>query len=81
MSNMTRLRRQHPDIPDGQPICSRCGDINDRPPQRYCSGCHAGYQRVWRSTRVSVPRGANVSRDPEAEYLAAAVASLEGSQA
>ncbi len=29
-------------------ICSRCNRENDRPSQRYCSGCHAEYMREWR---------------------------------
>jgi hypothetical protein len=64
MPNLTRLRRQHPDIPVNDPICSRCGLTNDRPPQRYCSGCHAVYMRAWRaSQRTSeFPRETNVSR-------------------
>ena len=80
MSNMTRLRRRHPEMSDNQPICSACGEINDRPPQRYCSGCHAGYQRKWRSTRVSVSREEIVSRDDEMRHVANAVAALEGVQ-
>ena len=81
MSNRTRIRIRHPEIPDHQPICSACGEINDRPPQRYCSGCHAGYQRQWRSTRVSVPREANVSCDDEMRHVARAVALLDGGAA
>ncbi len=77
MTNLTRLRREHPEIPTCQPICSKCGEANDRPPQRYCSACHAGYMRGWRSTRITVPRETNVSRDQEAEYVAVAVAALE----
>jgi hypothetical protein len=32
--------------------CSECAADNDRAPQRYCSTCHAAYQRRWRKQRT-----------------------------
>jgi hypothetical protein len=31
--------------------CSGCHHENDRAPQRYCSKCHAAYQKIWRRRR------------------------------
>lgn len=52
----TRERRRETGAADISPQCSRCDNINDRAPQRYCSECHAQYQRDWRKTRVNVSR-------------------------
>lgn len=30
------------------PVCSTCGEPNDRVPQRYCRSCHAAYMRDFR---------------------------------
>ena len=29
-------------------ICQKCGEVNDRVPQRWCCKCHALYVRKWR---------------------------------
>jgi hypothetical protein len=31
--------------------CSKCGKSRDVPNQRYCSSCHAGFQKEWRAKR------------------------------
>lgn len=65
-------------------ICSRCHQQHNRTGQRYCSACHAAAQRTHRR-RVKqaaspdfgfIPR--ETTRDDEFDYLADAVASLEG---
>ncbi len=43
----------HQDHPAAR--CSKCGGRNDRAPQRYCSGCHAAYQREWRAGNYITP--------------------------
>jgi hypothetical protein len=44
--------------------CSKCRGENDRLPQRYCSKCHAAYNRKWRKAHPhSFTRGTNVRRE------------------
>ena len=31
-------------------LCGKCGESNDRLPQRYCRLCHAAYTREWRKS-------------------------------
>ena len=52
----TRQRRRESAASAEGPLCSKCDSTNDRAPQRYCSGCHANYQREWRKGRVTVSR-------------------------
>lgn len=65
-------------------ICSRCHQQHNRSGQRYCGKCHAEAQRCYRRRAPRyVPRDLDfVSRevepDEEFEYLAGAVASLDG---
>ena len=35
--------------------CSKCGEPNDRLPQRYCRACHAAYARDHRPRHVELP--------------------------
>ena len=35
--------------------CSKCGQPNDRLPQRYCRACHAAYARENRPRHVDLP--------------------------
>lgn len=35
--------------------CSKCGQPNDRLPQRYCRSCHAEYARDHRPRHVDLP--------------------------
>ncbi len=37
-------------------FCSRCGELNDRPRQRYCKACHSVYQAAWRKKATSERR-------------------------
>lgn len=65
-------------------ICSRCHQQHNRSGQRYCGKCHAGAQREFRrrSPRYVARDLDCISRetapDDEFDYLAGAVASLDG---
>lgn len=64
MSNLTRIRREHPEM-DGTPICADCGGLNDRGKSGYCRACHAAYMRRWRESRVYVKRETILPREKE----------------
>lgn len=69
--NLTWHRRQHPEIPPDDPLCSKCGLTNDRPPQRYCSGCHAVYMREYRRKVAHETKVLRAAAAPEAGERAA----------
>ena len=48
--------------------CSSCNAEHDRADQRYCSRCHADYQREWRKTH---PNQRTLGHDEMAEKLRA----------
>jgi hypothetical protein len=37
------------------PVCVRCGGVNDRVPQSYCAPCHRAYVAARRRTVVEIP--------------------------
>lgn len=52
----TRQRRRERGLLDDEPRCSRCDQVNDRVPQRYCRACHAARMRQYRAEHVVVSR-------------------------
>ena len=56
--------------------CSRCLGPNDRPPYRYCSVCHAGYMRRWRTGQATD----RAVKDADLLRLRAELANLKGTE-
>lgn len=52
--------------------CSKCLAANDRAPYRYCSTCHAAYQRTWTAKHTS--KAARGIVDDELERVRAELA-------